>query len=224
MLLDLVDLVLPRACAGCDLPGRTLCRSCARSLHGPAFGHLPTPAPPGLPALTAVSSYDGVVRALLLAHKEEGRTGLAGPLGRALAAAAAPHGPAVLVPVPSAREAVRRRGFDHGRRITAVAARRLGARWSPLLVPSRALADQSGLTALERAANLAGALRAVRRVDGLPVVVVDDVVTTGATLAEATRALVAAGADVRGVAVVSATVRRAPPRWATALSTRAGGD
>lgn len=224
MLADLLDLVLPRDCAGCSVPGRTLCPRCAAVLSGPPLGHLPTL--PGIPALAAAAAYDGVVRSLLLAHKERGRLALAGPLGRALAGVAALHGPgAVLVPVPSSRASVRARGHDHARRLAAVAGRRLGVRTAPVLVQSRHVADQAGLDATARSANLSGALVARRRLDGLPVVVVDDVVTTGATLAEAARALTAAGASVRGAAVVAATVLRGtrtvvvPP-----LSTWTGGD
>ncbi len=117
----------------------------------------------------------------------------------------------MLVPVPSSRRAVRERGHDHARRLAAVAARTAGLRSRPLLVQARRTADQAGLDALQRAANLHGALRARGRLDGLPVLLVDDVVTTGVTLAEAARALRAAGADVRGCAVVAATVRRALP-------------
>jgi len=212
VLADLADLVLPRDCAGCAAPGRTLCPACRAVLAGAApFVHRASPRPPGLPVVTAVAAYDGLVRSLLLAHKEHGRVGLARPLGHALAAAVAVHGcGAVVVPVPSSRTSVRERGHDHARRIATVAARRLGLRSAPLLDQVRPVADQAGLDTAGRARNLAGALRARRPLHGLEVVVVDDVVTTGATLAEAARALRVAGARVRGAAVVAATARRAP--------------
>jgi predicted amidophosphoribosyltransferase len=89
-----------------------------------------------------------------------------------------------------------------------------------LLLPARAVADQAGLTSAQRAAYLRGALRAVGA-PGLPVVVVDDVVTTGATLVEAARALGAQGHQVLGAAVVAATSRhRRSPRRASPLLPR----
>lgn len=241
MLADLLDLVLPRDCAGCRLPGRVLCGACAAEMGSPRR-HRPDPCPAGLPPLVAAAAYDGAVRAALLAHKERGRLGLAAPLGEALARAVRQLDPppgAVLVPVPSSPAAVRERGQDHARRLAAAAARRVPAvRARALLRPARRVADQSGLSSLQRAANLSGALRATRRLDGLAVVVVDDVVTTGATLVEATRALQAAGADVVGAAVVGATTRRwsrsaagpsptgavGSPGWAEPLSFRSTAD
>ena len=215
MLADLLDLVLPRDCAGCGLPGRTLCTRCAVLLRAPPFASRPDPAPVGLPRLTAVATYDGAVRSVLLEHKERGRVALGRPLGRALAGAVRPHlvappaaAAVLLVPVPSSPAAVRARGHDHARRPAAAAARELGLRSAAVLVQARRVDDQAGLGAAARAANLAGALRARRRLDGIDVVVVDDLATTGATLTEAARALSAAGARVRGAAVVAVTRRR----------------
>ncbi len=215
MLTTLLDLVLPRTCPGCRAPGSGLCHACRELLDGPALGLVrPRPCPPGLPPLSALLEYGGPVQRLLLAHKERGRLQLTAPLGRALATAVQVHGrdPVVLCPVPSSPKAVRQRGQDHAMRLAragAVALRSRGvdAIAARLLVPARQVADQSGLSSAERAANLHGALRAT----GVPrgrVVIVDDVVTTGATLVEAARALTAFGHLVGGASVIAATARR----------------
>ncbi|MFJ8694098.1 ComF family protein, partial [Streptomyces roseolilacinus] len=121
--------------------------------------------------------------------------------------------PLVLVPVPSARRAVRARGHDAVRRVATAAARELrrtgvAARVTPVLRQRRAVADQAGLDARQRRENLSGALEVVpggaRLLEGARVVLVDDLMTTGASLAEAARALYAAGAvpvagSVRGL-------------------------
>ena len=211
LLTDLLDLVLPQLCAGCEQPARLLCPGCRQALADLRPGRTePDPFPPGLPRTCAAGPYDGALRGLLLGHKERGRLALARPLGELLGAAvgALRAGEVVLVPVPSARAAVRARGHDHALRLARAAAATRGLRAAPLLVPARAVADQSGLSTQGRAANLAGALRARSDLAGLPVVVVDDVVTTGATLVEAARALREGGARVRGAAVVAATQRR----------------
>jgi predicted amidophosphoribosyltransferase len=166
-----------------------------------------------MPDVVAFARYDGAVKRLLLEHKEHGRLALTPQLGDALARAVAAlgPGPVVLCPVPSARAAVRARGHDHAWRLASAAARALTAAGPPadvarLLAPARRTHDQAGLKTAQRAANLRGALVA-RRVVSSPVVVVDDVVTTGATLVEAARALRAGGSQVRGAAVVAATQR-----------------
>lgn len=195
-----------------------LCDACGRALRGPARPARAAPA--GLPPLWTVAAYEGPLRAILAAYKEHGRTSLAVPLGEALAtslrAALAPGpDPPAVVWVPSGRRAVRRRGHDPLRGLVEAAGRRLWAGGVPLTMVDALrqrgrVADQAGLTADERAANLRGAIEARADVAGRRVVLVDDVVTTGASLAEAARALRAAGADVTGVATVAATPRRRP--------------
>ncbi|GGQ50959.1 ComF family protein [Streptomyces asoensis] len=216
--------MLPAECGGCGSPRTVLCPRCRTALGaaGP-FRVRPVPRPPGLPAVHAAARYADEVRAVLLAHKERGALALARPLGSALAGAVraglgeagvgegeAPRPPTgvLLVPVPSARAAVRARGHDPARRIALAAAgelRRAGvpARVAAVLRQRRAVADQSGLDARGRLDNLVGALTVVpggvRVLRGGPVVLVDDVVTTGASLAEAARAVRAATAAERAV-------------------------
>jgi predicted amidophosphoribosyltransferase len=135
--------------------------------------------------------------------------------------AAREAGPLLLVPVPSARRAVRERGHDAARRIALAAAgelRRTGteARALPVLRQWRAVADQSGLTARGRVANLAGALEVAagggRLLEGGRAVLVDDLMTTGASLVEAARALrAAAGLRFPGSMQLSAAVVAVPP-------------
>ena len=159
----------------------------------------------------ATTAYDGPARAALIAFKERGQVGLAAPLGAALARAVAVTGAERIVAVPSARAARRSRGYDHVGMLARRAAALTGATLLGGLVQLRPVADQSGLGAASRALNLAGSMRFAGRAatsGGTRVVVVDDIVTSGATLAEAARALRAAGIEVTGVAVVAATARR----------------
>ncbi|HEV7872366.1 MAG TPA: ComF family protein [Modestobacter sp.] len=233
----LADLVLPRVCGGCGVPGAVLCGSCRRLLTRPRLAQ-PRRHPPGFPPTVAAGAYAGPVRPAVLAFKEHGRAELAGPLGTALALAVAAvldglpeppagSGPVLLVPVPSSAAAVRHRGRDHVRELADVAGAELCAAGVPartvrLLgrVSGRRVRDSAGLGAVERRANLAGRFRALPLRAALPpgsrLVLVDDVVTSGATLTEAARAL-ACNSDTPGpwgdtpvlAAVVAATPRRA---------------
>ncbi|TDD73038.1 ComF family protein [Jiangella aurantiaca] len=219
------DLALGSVCAGCGEHAGLLCPSCRAALLGPASRVLSIPGRPDLP-LAGAATYADTVRAAIIEHKEHGRLPLAGPLGDALAvavtallAAGAPcrvaaHGdrPVVLVPVPSAPSAVRRRGHDpvlRSARRAAATLHRSGQRTTVVagLRHGRRIADQAGLDRRERENNLHGSLvatRAVgRRAAGCCVVVVDDIVTTGATLRESARALEAAGLRPCGAAVIA---------------------
>lgn len=215
------ELLLGAACPGCGRPGVGLCAGCRSALDTTdARPTRPTPCPAGFPPTITGGPYDDLMRNLISAHKERQAWLLTPALSRRLAGSIAPlvragPGPVYLVPVPSSAAAVRSRGRDATAAIAVGAARRLRpgrpVRVVRLLRPVRRLADQSGLTATQRQVNLAGAYR-VRRTRSPPtgqVIIVDDLVTTGASIAEATRALTAAGYDVLGAAVLAATVRTA---------------
>lgn len=228
----LADLVLPRTCAGCGLPGVQVCRRCAGLLTRP---HLATPRrfPEGFPPTVAAGAYDGPVRPAVLAFKERGRAELAGPLGTALALAvaavlAAVPGPpprqVLLVPVPSSAAALRARGRDHVRELATRAVRELRAAGVPaaqarLLRRRGRVRDSAELSAGQRRANLAGtfALRPGAGVVDGALVLVDDVVTSGATLTEA-GAVLAALASPAGPPVLAAVVAATPRQRADRLS------
>ena len=109
--------------------------------------------------------------------------------------------------MPSSRAAARRRGGDHVHRLARRAGRRLGVPIVPALRLVRAVRDSAGLGAGERHANLSGAMAARPAMPGVTAVIVDDIVTSGATLAESIRALRSAGWLVAGAATVAVTPR-----------------
>jgi predicted amidophosphoribosyltransferase len=233
LLGDLGDLVLPAPCAGCGAERVRLhhgaCELCAAELEGlTAFPAAPQPPPPGFPRCAAAGPYAGALRGALLAYKERGRHRLAAPLGALLAtsvAALVPRdSPVLLVPVPSTAAAARERQGDHMVRLAAHAVRRLRhsgwqadraalLRTSPrrdsasLTVPERLIMAESSLRI--RPARIGKFSRGTAR--GGTLVVVDDIVTTGATLAVATSRLEEANMQVTGAAVVAATRLRRPP-------------
>lgn len=191
-----------------------LCPQCRAALDGAEpFRVRPVPEPPGLPAVHAAARYADEVRATLLAHKERGALALARPLGAALAGAVraglgevgwgegrAPGPPEISCSSPSpppgprcGRVGMIRLGGSRWRRPVSCGGRGSPARVAAVLRQRRAVADQSGLGSRQRLDNLVGALTVVpggaRVLGGGPVVLVDDVVTTGASLAEAARAV-----------------------------------
>lgn len=222
-----VDLVLGSACVACLRPGRALCPDCRDALPSGAAVRWPTPTPPGLVPPYATGAYDDALRSMVLAHKERRVLALARPLGDLLAcsvrqaledARCGAGAPVVLVPVPSRPAAVRQRGHDPTLTMTRAAARRLTVEDRTvatlrLLRLRPGVIDQAGLDTRGRAANLAGSMAApsavVRRLgERFPhahVVLCDDVLTTGATLREAQRALEATGITVLASATVAAT-------------------
>lgn len=204
---DAAAVLLPVACAGCGEPPEVLCAACLAHLE-PAPRR--TVIPGGLQVVSAWE-YGGVPARVVRALKEDGRTGLAVPLGAALAAAvrAADWPPAAAyVPIPTSSRSMRARGY----RVVDLIMRRAGLPPAALLTPAGRSADQRGLDAAARAVNVAGSMAAAPAARGRDIVIVDDVMTTGATLAEAERRLRRAGARVLGAATVAVTPRRVRAR------------
>jgi predicted amidophosphoribosyltransferase len=217
----LADLVLPNPCAACGRQGEPLtfdvCEACVRVIDRlRVFPTRPTPAPPGLPPCHALGEYGGVLRELILAYKERGRHRLAPPLGALLAegiAAATPERVLPLVYIPDTGSAARHRHGDHMRALALHAAQALHRSGRSTIVvdalKSRSTADSAELDAGGRAEAAQGKF-AVRRTlpAGSEVVLVDDIVTTGSTLAAAAIALRHAGVDVKACVALAATQLR----------------
>ena len=223
-LAEAAEVLLPVECAVCRAPGVSLCRACRlvlrRSCARPfeASSAAPLLDPPL--AVVAGGRYAHGLATCLLALKSTGRTDLVPVLAACLATAlhtAAPGwppGPVLLVPVPTSPAALRRRGFDPVRLLLedcarrgvlpaeAVVSRGLRHRTTGTLPAGPA---QKRLGTAGRRARPAGSMRGTAA-PGARCVVVDAVLTTGATLGEAARALRAGGAEVVG-AVVLAAVR-----------------
>ncbi|MCI2422161.1 ComF family protein [Saccharopolyspora sp. K220] len=214
----LVDLLMPLRCAGCDDVGTAWCRGCSRELGG--LRHVERPLLEPGPPVYALGRYRGAARRAVLAYKESGRRYLAEPLAGHLAvglrAITAEHqldDDWWLVPAPSRAIASRRRGGAHMSRIAhrmAAALTASGCRTAvaDCLITARRAADSAGLDAAERVRNLSG--RVLVQTGRLPppaaqVALLDDVITTAATVASALAALETANVRVAAVLSLTAT-------------------
>lgn len=225
---DLLSLAVPVDCVCCGAEDRALCIPCDRRIR--RFTAAPFRAESGAPALVDVDGlvllpvvaagvYREELAQALLSFKRHGQQQLKRSLGRALGgavrAATEGAGEICLVPVPTSTKAYLNRGFSPVHLLLGGAAQQLGglavadvlakAGGSVLQLPG----GQKGLGRGARAQRVRGSMRVTRRgharVAGLRCVIIDDVLTTGATLAEAARVLHAAGAQVAGAVVLAAT-------------------
>ena len=207
----MLDLVLPLQCGGCGVRSTRWCAACAKELTvRPDEPHLVSPrVDPGVPVFS-LGRYAGARREAIVAVKEHGRADLVAPLAVALRAGLAQlltwgvvDIPLTVVPAPTRRWAARRRGGDPVARVAVAAtARHRGLNVVQALRTRALVADSVGLSSAARQHNIAGRVRAVRPVAG-EVLVVDDIVTTGATACESVRVLQTAGATVVAVLAVA---------------------
>jgi len=203
-----LDLALPPTCAGCGVEGDHFCARCRPALEsrlerpgGVEIG-LEAEIPQPLLQLEWCSPFAGPVRAALHALKYAGERRLAEPLGRALATRwrHAGAGGELVVPVPIHAGRARERGFDQAILLARVAAGELNLPCAAILERHRPTARQFDLDRGARSGNVAGAFRLVaggqgsRPLHGRWIILVDDVVTTGSTLAACAETLLAAGA------------------------------
>lgn len=210
---DALGMLFPVRCAGCGRPDRGVCAQCRAALGaGVAASEL---LEPGMPLVTS-ANYDERMKRIVDAYKERGRVDTAAvlaPLLRHSVAALvqqqwprAQAGDLLLVPVPSSRGATARRGYDHLQLLAQRALPR--AKTAQVLRAVRKVQDQSTLGRDARQRNLHGALVAHPAVANRRCIVIDDLVTTGATAREALRALRAAGAQPLGVAAIARVAKQ----------------
>lgn len=201
-------MLLAATCAACGRRGASPCVDCHARLQAPA----PEPDPPGLSGLVVLLRYDGPARPLVARIKYRGHRQALGWLAAGLAehVVAAGHRPGVVTWAPTTVAHRRARGFDHGELLARRVARELGAPARRLL-KRHAGPAQTGRHARQRrddgpsfAARVGVATGAVGPSPG-PILVVDDVVTTGATLRAAVTAL-----RSTGIEVVPAALARTP--------------
>jgi predicted amidophosphoribosyltransferase len=213
----MLDLVLPLECGGCGAPSTRWCAACAGQLAVRADEpHLVTPrVDPGVPVLS-LGRYAGARREAILAVKEHGRADLIAPLAGALRAGlerlltwGVVGTPLTIVPAPTRRSAARRRGGDPVTRIAQAAVSGLrdvrGVDVVQALRLRALVRDSVGLSSADRQRNIAGRVKISKHIGvlGKDVLVVDDIVTTGATAGESVRVLRIAGAHVAGVLAIA---------------------
>jgi predicted amidophosphoribosyltransferase len=219
---ELLDLVFPARCAGCGGHGKVLCDSCLAALAGLAtgepVGQLRHPCPTGRPAFSgfrAAGVYGGLIKEMVLRLKSSARP-FAAPLARLMIAAAG-NEPEYLAAdrifcVPSERAKLLQRGYNPAELLARAVAHHLDRPLENCLEKTRRTSDQDGLSGSGRWENVTGAFTVLpgTRLSGRALLI-DDVLTTGATADSCSRALMDAGADSVRVLVAARAIMRS--RW-----------
>jgi len=210
-----LDLAMPAICVGCYRDGTTLCRECGRTLDerlrrdSAARDGLAGEPPAPLHQLEWCAPFSGITLRALARLSDTGERRLSTRLGAALAMrwAAAGRAGDVLVPVPASRQRIESLGYDEAVLLARAAGRRL--RLPVVEALTRTPSVSPGIPRTFDVIAPAGT-------DGRTVVLVDDVVTTGATLAACATALLQAGAKAVSAITVARDLVTAPRELAAA--------
>jgi ComF family protein len=207
----LLDIVAPRECAGCGVPSRSgFCPRCHDAIERVGSRALDT-----VP-IAAAGTYTAPLDAVVRRFKYQARPDLAAPLAHLILPELGRlelGAEQLWVPVPLHARRLAERGYDQACLLAMTLARATGGTWAPrALIRALPTAQQASLSRDRRESNVAAAfaVRDARIVRGRSVVLVDDVVTTGATARACIAALSAVGARVAGVACVAVTARESP--------------
>ena len=193
--VKLAYVIGPAPCASCGQRGSWLCALCFQEASAATIG----PCPRGVDRVVSAWAYEGGPRSLILRLKLRHLTGAAEPLvaGMVIAARRARLDADRITWVPARPRDISARGFDQAEVLARGVAEQLGLPVSRLLTRRGAQRDQSGLDRARRIENLKGAFQTTEKVPAR-VVLIDDLITTGATAGACAGALKAAGAvDVR---------------------------
>jgi predicted amidophosphoribosyltransferase len=216
-VFSLSEVIFPSRCIGCLTLGISICSECRKQWHPHFYQRVISCNKEEFPVFSSIEYSPIASRVLLSAKESQLRAAdqlLVAGLDHALRLFVHRYGPATLVPIPSRKSATRKRGRNFLQEITVEAADKIDLPYQFLLSHNRKVRDQSNLNLLARSQNVSGSFSLSREVSAdIPlgnsrpkIIVIDDLITTGATLGEAFRALRAGGFSVLG-AVTSCTAQ-----------------
>jgi predicted amidophosphoribosyltransferase len=216
-VFSLSEIIFPSRCIGCSTLGISICSECQQQWHPHFYQREILCSSEEFPVFSSIQYSPIASRVLLSAKESQLRAAdqlLIAGMVHALNLFVNRYGSATLVPIPSRKSATRKRGRNFLQEITLEVAKKTGLPYQSLLSHNRKVRDQSNLNLLDRSRNVSGSFSVSRDISanislgniGPKIIVIDDLITTGATLGEAFRALRTAGFSVLG-AVTSCTAQ-----------------
>jgi predicted amidophosphoribosyltransferase len=216
-VFSLSEIIFPSRCIGCSTLGISICSECRQQWHPHFYQREILCSSEEFPVFSSIQYSPIASRVLLSAKESQLRAAdqlLIAGMVHALNLFVNRYGSATLVPIPSRKSATRKRGRNFLQEITLEVAKKTGLPYQSLLSHNRKVRDQSNLNLLDRSRNVSGSFSVSRDISanislgniGPKIIVIDDLITTGATLGEAFRALRTAGFSVLG-AVTSCTAQ-----------------